>query len=557
MYLERYMSTGIKRVVDTTRQVTAQKRNGDQFPCEITVREVRVEGSERSFVGFIRNLSQQHADEASAKTNSKIMDLMTTPLIVISDIGTIEEANPAAADTFGYKQQALIGGNIKMLMPQSIAENHDEYLANYLKTGKKHVLDQKRVVTALHSDGTEFPIEVNVRENIVKELNKRTYFGFLRDLRQDLQLKYAFHLNESITEMTNTPIIAIDTAGVVIKFSRAAAMVFGYDPQEVLGNNVSMLMPESYAVNHDSYLANYLVTRKKTVVDSIRRVPGKRKNGTTFQAELRVCEYTKSGGFTTYVAFFKDVTDDDRNSQDRLVSEAVAAMSNLAVIVADKRGVIGQVNDSSCELFRYSREEMIGQNVKMLMPRQYAMHHDNYLEAYQRTKVKHVIDTTRRAQALKKGDISFDMEIGVRELELDGVGTRYLGFVRDITTEVALEESSKLSSAIVSLSPVPIVVMDHIGTVMQFSDLAAVQFGYQKDEVLGRNVKMLMPQAIADKHDEYLATYMRTGVKAVVDSSRVATARKKNGTTFSAEISVREIVATDGSKYFTGFIKPV
>ncbi|CUG33156.1 methyl-accepting chemotaxis protein, putative [Bodo saltans] len=556
-YLDRYLKTGVKRVVDQTRIVTAKKRDGTEFPASITVREIIMEGVERTFVGFLRNLTNEIQDESSGRVNFKIMGMMMTPLVVIDEIGTIEEANQSLLETFGYESEELLGSNVSSLMPEEIAEKHDGYLSRYLQTGIQVVLKEKRIVTAKHHDGSRFPIEVNVKELFSKELNRRTYFGFLRDLRQDLELKVAFMLNDAVTDMITIPIIAIDQVGTILKFSKAAGQVFGYDPSEVLGRNINSLMPEPFAGEHDGYLSRYQVTRIKNVVDSIRRIPAKKKDGTLFKASLRVREFSKEGGSSTFVGFLKDMTEMDAQEQENKISTVVSAMSQLAVIIADKRGFIQSVNDAAALLFNYRTEELIGQNLKLLMPRQYAMHHDNYLEAYHRTKVKHVVDTTRRVQGVKKGDVVFEIEIGVRELELDGIGTRYLGFVRDITDEVALDEASKVSNAIISLSPVPIIVIDVVGTIMKYSELAGALFGYSYDEVVGRNIKLLMPDEIAIEHDMYLSRYVETGVKRVIDSIRVAKAKRKDGTLLEVEISVKNVKSTDGQLYFVGYVKPL
>ena len=87
-----------------------------------------------------------------------------------------------------------------MIMPPEVAEKHDEYLANYLATGKSFVLNEKRVVTGQSKSGDKIPVEISVKEVIAKELGRRTYIGFIRDLRGELAIKYAFNLNDAVTD---------------------------------------------------------------------------------------------------------------------------------------------------------------------------------------------------------------------------------------------------------------------------------------------------------------------------------------------------------------------
>ncbi|MCG8425181.1 MAG: ATP-binding protein [Proteobacteria bacterium] len=85
-------------------------------------------------------------------------------------------------------------------------------------------------------------------------------------------------------------IITIDQTGIVESFNRAAETIFGYEAAEVIGNNVSMLMPEFHHRRHDSYITAYLETGKASIIGVGREVEGKRRDGTLFPAELAVSE---------------------------------------------------------------------------------------------------------------------------------------------------------------------------------------------------------------------------------------------------------------------------
>ena len=111
-----------------------------------------------------------------------------------------------------------------------------------------------------------------------------------------------------------------------------------------------------------------------------------------------------------------------------------------------------------------------------------------------------------------------------------------------------------LHESIIDISPDAVVVIDDIGTICSFSRVAERQFGYEEDEVLGRNVSMLMPSPYRENHDAYLERYLRTGEKRIIGIGRVVVGERKNGTTFPMELSVGEIVH-HGRRHFAGFVR--
>jgi len=99
-----------------------------------------------------------------------------------------------------------------------------------------------------------------------------------------------------------------------------------------------------------------------------------------------------------------------------------------------------------------------------------------------------------------------------------------------------------------------IVLIDHKGTMRVFNQAAERLFGYQATEVLGANVSILMPEADAKAHDDYIARYLRTGEAKVIGRGREVLARRKDGTTFPAFLSVGRVPDSQPAR-FVGFIQ--
>ena len=94
----------------------------------------------------------------------------------------MQSFSAAAERLFGYKPEEVIGKNIKMMMPSPYRENHDGYLARYLRTGERRIIGIGRVVVGERRDGSTFPMELSVGE--MKSGNQRYFTGFIRDLSE-------------------------------------------------------------------------------------------------------------------------------------------------------------------------------------------------------------------------------------------------------------------------------------------------------------------------------------------------------------------------------------
>ena len=103
-------------------------------------------------------------------------------------------------------------------------------------------------------------------------------------------------------------IITIDNKGIIESINPAGSNLFGYKPNELVGYNVNILMPEPFHSEHDQYLNNYLSTRDPKIIGIGREVIGKKKDGETFPFRLAVSEIKLSGDKTLFTGIVHDLT---------------------------------------------------------------------------------------------------------------------------------------------------------------------------------------------------------------------------------------------------------
>jgi two-component system sensor kinase FixL len=130
----------------------------------------------------------------------------------------------------------------------------------------------------------------------------------------DLEAREA-HLRSIIATVPDAMVV-IDEAGVIQSFSAAAVRLFGWAPEEAIGRNVSMLMPNPYRDGHDGYLHRYMTTGERRIIGIGRVVVGERRDGSTFPMELSVGEMA-SGEQRFFTGFVRDITE-RQETQGRL-----------------------------------------------------------------------------------------------------------------------------------------------------------------------------------------------------------------------------------------------
>lgn len=163
------------------------------------------------------------------------------------------------------------------------------------------------------------------------------------------------------------------------------------------------------------------------------------------------------------------------------------------------------------------------------------------------------------AWRLRKDGSEFLAHITITALYDDAGELRGFGkVIRDVTEQRAVERALKAGAAhlesILSTVPDAMVVIDARGRILSFSKAAERLFGMSEADVVGANVKVLMPEPDRGDHDDYLRRYLTTGARHIIGKDRTVTGRRKDGSTFPMDLFVGEALA-DGERVFTGFLR--
>jgi len=260
-----------------------------------------------------------------------VVDTAVDGVILINAQGIILVFNPACERLFGYAPFEVIGRNVKMLMPEPYQSGHDAFLHNYRETGERKIIGIGREVLGRRRNGATFPMDLSVGE--AEEDGQPIFVGIIRDLTErkaaETALREGGERLRAVVDTAVDGVILIDSRGRVQMFNPACERLFGYDADEVIGENVRMLMPEPYRGEHDRYVANYNETGVAQIIGIGREVTGLRKDGTLFPMDLSVGE-AKQEGESIFVGIIHDLTGRKRTEEQLAQAQKMETVGQLS-----------------------------------------------------------------------------------------------------------------------------------------------------------------------------------------------------------------------------------
>jgi PAS domain S-box-containing protein len=252
-----------------------------------------------------------------------------------------------------------------------------------------------------------------------------------------------------------------------------------------------------------------------------------------------------------------DVTQRKQNEEAISRLAAIVESSEDAILAKTLEGVIVSWNSGAEKLYGYSAEEAIGKSVAMLMPPDRSGELPTILKRLaEGERITHY-ETVR----VRKDGQRIDVSATISPLH-DSAGRIYGAstIARDITerkrAEAALRDSEARHRAILHTTVDGILTIDDHGIIESVNPATLRLFGYAEAEMVGSNVKMLMPSPDHERHDSYLANYLRTGERKIIGIGREVVGRRKDGTTFPMDLSISE-VTVGGRRMFTGLVHDV
>lgn len=324
-------------------------------------------------------------------------------------------------------------------------------------------------------------------------------------------------------------VITIDETRNVVFWNKAAEKIWGYKAEETIGQNIKNFVPTEHKEAHDGYVEANLKTGVDKIVGTGREVEVETKGGQRIPIMLTMTKH-KEEGKTYFMAICKDITLQkemeskakadalEMKEQSQILKakeeELINNMGELeqaqkainhekqimedtleqaldAIITIDKNKLISFYNKAAEKMFGYTREEVLGENVKMIVPQEHKAPHDGYVEANKQTGVNKVVGSERRLEATRKNGERFWITLSLSKVETEN-SFQYTAFIKDITAiverEKKLAEQQRLIDAQLEILNASCLVSetDLKGNITYINDKFCEVAQFKREELLGQ-----------------------------------------------------------------------
>ncbi len=533
-------------------QGTRVRRDGTRFFVHTTYTASRDrEGVLRGFSVISRDLSE--SKESGAKYRG-LLEAAPDAMVVVNSAGEIELLNVQAEKQFGYHRNELLGQKVTNIIPEGFAERlvadgtrtAAEALAQQIGTGIELIGQRK--------DGSDFPIEIMLSP--LESADGTLVTAAIRDI--SVRKAAEKHLAQmegryrGLLEAAPDAMVVVNTVGEIVLLNVQAEKQFGYRRDELLGQQVKNIIPEGFAerliADGTRSAAEALAQQIGTGIELIAR----RKDGSDFPIEIMLSPLEGAEGILVTAAI-RDIS--VRKAAEKHLAQMEGRYRGLleaapdAMVVVNVGGEIVLLNVQAEEQFGYRRDELLGQKVKNIIPEGFA---ERLIADGTRSAAEALaqqIGTGIELIGRRKDGSDFPIEIMLSPLE-GAEGILITAAIRDISVRKAAErhlgQMEGRYRGLLEAAPDAMVVVNQDWEMVLLNVQAEKQFGYRRDELVGKRVKSIIPQGFAER---LIADALRSPEAALaqqIGTGIELTGRRKDGSDFPIEIMLSPLESTEG-----------
>lgn len=444
--------------------------------------------------------------------------------------GEITSWNEGAERLYGWSEGEVLGSPISIIMPPEVDDMRT--ILDRIEQGE--VIDAFEGVR-LHRTGRR--IHVSLRVSPIRDA-AGTIVGassIARDITDRVLLEQRFR---GLVEGAPDAMVIVDGEGRIELVNRQTEIIFGHPREDLIGRKVEVLIPERYRDRHPDRRRLYARRPRTREMGAGIELHGLRADGTEFPVEISLSPLS-GDQHASYAATIRDVT--DRKSAEAKFRGLLEAAPD-AIVGVDVHGKIVLVNAQTEALFGYTRDELIGQQVELLVPAKFRAAHPAHREKYVKEPGRRAMGRGLDLVARRRDGSEFPAEISLSSIEADE-GIIISAAIRDVTERKQAEARFR---ALVEAAPDAMVISGTDGIIQLVNAQAVRLFGYEREELVGKPVDMLVPTRFRDRHPHNRAAYGRNPRTRPMGADLELYALRKDGTEVPVEISLSPIETDQG-----------
>ena len=367
-----------------------------------------------------------------------------------------------------------------------------------------------------------------------------------QELSPELEQQYL----SSIVESSEDTIISKTLDDITTSWNKAAEKMFGYTRAEIIGKSISVLIPPELYEEESKILKRL---KKGERIDHYETVRLK-KDGTRVFISLTVSPIKDNKGKVIGISkIARDITAKikmegevkklalEKRAEERFRLVVEAAPN--AMIMVGKEGKMTLVNTQAETLFGYTRQELLGQKIEMLVPERFRNNHTGHRDGFFADPRTRAMGAGRDLFGLRKDNTEVPIEIGLNPIKTEE-GTFVLASIIDITERKRAEERFRL---VVEAAPNAMIMVGKEGKMTLVNSQTEVLFGYKRNELLDQKIEMLVPERFRGNHSGHRDSFFADPKTRSMGVGRDLFGLKKDGSEVPIEIGLNPIKTTEGT----------